>query len=515
MRVAVADIGTNSCHLLIAQSTGSNYRVLDSLKERTRLGECLEGGLLTPEGEERLRLALARFGQLAQAAGVQEVRAYATSAMRQAGNGQEVAQRMQEATGIYPIIISGEREGQLTYLGAAHSVEFGPDNLLLDLGGGSLELARGGKQAAEQVVSLSIGSVTMNRQYLAHPTGKVGREALKKLQGAVREAVKPHKAAFGVGKGTRVFGSSGTFEAVAAAIAQRQTTPRQGLTQYTEDTISGYSFTTSALSEFLREMQKLDTPGRIKAGIDPKRADIIVAGAAILETALLELGASTVTVSSGALREGMLIEELALQERWREGLSLRQQSAIDLAERFQVSLPHARQVTALARDLLGRLQRRGVELGDEAASLLSAAAFLHEVGQAVSQSSHHKHSAYLIRHGGLRGFDARQTELIAQIARYHRKGLPRTAHPEYQALDSEDRRLVAQLGAVLRVADGLDRSHAGQSVITDLHRDGENWILSVRGATPLDLSGVREKADLWRQVYGPLVVEEAGEVEGW
>lgn len=508
MRVAVADIGTNSCHLLIAEPQGSSYRVLDGLKERTRLGECLQDGLMTAEGEARLTAALEQFQVRARAAGVSEVRAYATSAMRQARNGPEIAARVQAATGIYPIIISGEREGQLTYLGAAHSAEFGPDNLLLDLGGGSLELARGDAQRAQSVVSLPVGSVTMHISHLLKEPPST--RAVKALQAVVTQALEPHQAAFGAGPDTQVFGSSGTFEAVGVAIAQRQ-----GLSHFHEGNIGGFTFEVSALSALLAELQKLNVAQRIRAGIDPRRADIIVAGVAILDAALRALGASKATVSEGALREGMLIEELDLQARWREGLSARQRSATELAERFQVSLPHARQVTGLARDLLGRLERRGETFDRDAASLLTAAAFLHEVGQAVSQSGHHKHSAYLIRYGGLRGFDARQTELIAQIARYHRKGLPRSGHPEYQALSPEDRQTVRQLAAILRVADGLDRSHAGQSTISDLHRDGEEWVLSVRGATQLDRVGFGEKADLWRQVYGPLRLEEVGEAGAW
>lgn len=508
MRVAVADIGTNSCHLLIAEAQGSSYRILDSLKERTRLGECLEDGRLTLEGERRLCEALSQFQVRAQSEGVSDVRAYATSAMRQASNGPEVAARVQLQTGIYPAIISGEREGQLTYLGAAHSVEFGADNLLLDLGGGSLELARGGPQRADKVVSLPLGSVTMHLSHLKKEPPQA--RAIKALQEAVRRAIEPYRDSFGVRSHTQVFGSSGTFEAVGVAIAQRQ-----GQTHVHEGNLGGFSFEVTALSALLAELQKLTVAQRIRAGIDPRRADIIVAGVAILDAALRALGAERASVSTGALREGMLVEELDLQARWREGLSARQRSAAELAERFQVSVPHARQVTALSRDLLERLRRRGETFDPNALSFISAAAFLHEIGQAVSQSSHHKHSAYLIRHAGLRGFDARQTELVAQIARYHRKGLPRGQHPEFQALSPDDRYTVRQLAAILRVADGLDRSHAGQTKVADLRRKDAGWVLSVRGATQLDAAGFHEKRDLWQQVYGPIALEEVDEAQRW
>jgi exopolyphosphatase / guanosine-5'-triphosphate,3'-diphosphate pyrophosphatase len=494
MRVAVADIGTNSCHLLIAEAHGGSYRVLDALKERTRLGECLdEAGNLTPEGEARLLAALTQFQALAQAAGVKEVRAYATSALREAPNGLAVAERMREQCGVYPAPISGEREGVLTYLGAAHSVDFGPDNLLLDLGGGSLELARGDGQQARNVISLPLGSV---RLHLSHLQMEPPRSrAVKDVQLLVEQTIIPHLDSFRVGPGTRVFGSSGTFEAVGAAIAARQ-----GLS-LDESAVGGFSFEVAELGELLGDLQKLNPAGRIKAGIDPRRADIIVAGVAILHAALRCLGASRVTVSGGALREGMLAEELSAQQQWEVGLSARQRSAAELAERFGVSLPHARQVTALSQELLARLMRRGESFPEDAHSLLSAAAFLHEVGQAVAQSSHHKHSAYLIRHGGLRGFDPRQLEIIAQVARYHRKSPPKSSHLEFQALSTADREAVSKLAAVLRVADGLDRTHAGQSKVVDLHRESGGWILTVEGATALDLAGAQEKGDVWGEVF--------------
>ncbi|TSA82556.1 Ppx/GppA family phosphatase [Deinococcus detaillensis] len=503
MRVAVADIGTNSCHLLIAEARGSSYQVLDTLKERTRLGACLdEQRNITPEGERRLTEALKQFQELAHAAQVSEVRAYATSAMREAPNGKEVAARVSEASGVYPVMISGEREAQLTYLGAAHSVEFGADNLLLDLGGGSLELARGGPEQPDHVISLPLGSVRLHLTHLQKEPP--GPRAVKALQQLVTKALEPHLSTFRVGSATRVFGSSGTFEAVGAAIAQRR-----GVLGVTEISVGGFSFEVSALSDLVRDLQKLTPAGRIRAGIDPRRADIIVAGAAILEAALRAVGAERATVSEGAMREGMVIEELAAQTHWESGLSARQRSAAALAERFMVSLPHARQVTALAQDLLSRLQRRGESFPEEAPSLLSAAAFLHEIGQSVSQSSHHKHSAYLIRHAGLRGFDPRQLELIAQIARYHRKSAPKSSHTEFQALSSVDREGVAKLTAILRVADGLDRTHSSQSQIVDLHREGGSWVLTVAGVTALDLAGAQDKSDVWRQVYGELKVEAA------
>ncbi|MFC4427864.1 Ppx/GppA phosphatase family protein [Deinococcus navajonensis] len=499
MKVAVADVGTNSSHLLLAEGglAGGAYRVLDSLKDRTRLGECLDpGGHLTPEGEDRLASALLRFRELSGAAGIPELRVYATSALREAPNGAEVAARMRERTGVYPVIISGEREGQLTYLGAAHSIEFGADNVLLDLGGGSLEFARGGPREAAEVLSLPLGAIRMTRAFLAQEPA--GRKAVAALQAQVRSLLAPHAARFQVGPQTRVVLSSGTAEAAATAIsaARRQEGGH----------VNGVGFTVAELAGLLEQTRAARPAARARIPGFERRADTIVAGLAVLHAALDVLGAVQLTVSEGALREGMLIEELAQFHSYSGGLSVRQRSVMATAERFGANLAHASQVAALAQGLLERLVSAGEPFPDEASSLVRAAAALHESGLIVSVSSHHKHSAYLIRHADLRGFSPREQELIAQVARYHRRSPPKASHPEYMVLPAADRALVSRLSAVLRVADGLDRAHAGTSRLGALRREGKGWSLDLRGATPLDLLGAREKADLWAREFGPLTL---------
>ncbi|WP_261664845.1 Ppx/GppA phosphatase family protein [Deinococcus sp. Marseille-Q6407] len=506
MRVAVADVGTNSTHLLIAEAQGGHYRVLDALKVRTRLGECLdESGNMTLEGEERLRDALLRFRELAVSLEVPSVRVYATSALREAPNGPEVAERMRQQTGVYPVIISGEREGRLTYLGAAHSVEFGADNLLLDLGGGSLEIIRGGPAEVQDVVSLPLGGIRMQDRFLHRdpPSKSEYRALVAYLQGALE----PYRERFGAGPQTRVFLSSGTAGDLATAVAQAKGGGQDPAG------INGLRLTLDELGGLLGDLRRLNEEERARIPAFAKRARIIVAAAAVLHTALTVLGAREMVISEGALREGMLIEELQCHEAYVADLSPRHRSALALAERFRADLPHARQVTALSKELYNRLREQGQPLPEEGRGLLRAAATLHEVGQLVAQSSHHKHSAYLIRHGGLLGFDARGVELVAQIARYHRRSMPKDSHEEWRALSREDQRLVSQMAAILRVADGLDRSYGGHTQITGLERSGKGWRLTACVPNALDRQGAGEKADLWAREFGPLSFEWLDEEE--
>lgn len=495
MRVAVADVGTNSTHLLIAEAQGGHYRVLDALKVRTRLGECLDArGHMMPQGEERLRGALLRFRELAEALEVPSVRVYATSALREAPNGPEVAERMRQETGVYPVIISGEREGRLTYLGAAHSVEFGADNLLLDLGGGSLELIRGSAEEVQDVVSLPLGGIRMQDRFLRRdPPGKSEYRALVAyLQGALE----PYRERFGVGPDTQVILSSGTAEDLALAVAARA--------GQAPASVNGLRMTLEELGELLADLRRMPEEERARIPAFAKRARIIVAAAAVLHTALTVLDAREVVISEGALREGMVVEELQRHEDYVAGLSARHRSALALAERFRADLSHARQVTALSKVLYDQLSAQGQALPEEGRGLLRAAATLHEVGQLVTQGSHHKHSAYLIRHGGLLGFDAREVELVAQIARYHRRSLPKDSHEDWAALSREDQALVSQMAAVLRVADGLDRSYGGHSRLEALERSGKGWRLTACVPNTLDRQGAQEKADLWTREFGPL-----------
>ncbi|WP_041231195.1 Ppx/GppA phosphatase family protein [Deinococcus peraridilitoris] len=502
MRVAVADVGTNSCHLLIAESRGSGYRILDALKERTRLGEYLSQGRVTEQGYVRLEEALRRFKQLAQSAGCADLRVYATSAMREALNGGEIAERLRTSTGVYPQIISGEREGALTYLGAAHSVEFSGDNLLLDLGGGSLEIARGDEREAHTVVSLPLGSVRMRLAHLqADPPGA---RAIRELDATVRGALLPHLKTFALREDTRVIGSSGTFEAVAGMLSARAGHGAGAL----GGPVNGYSFRLEELGALLDDLRKLSSAKRAKfPGLDKTRTDIIVAGLVVLHATLSALGASRVTVSEGALREGMLVEYLAQEAEWEAGLSARQRSVLEVAERFRIDLAHDRQVMTLARDLFSRLEGAGEAFPAEARSLLTAGALLHEIGLIVAQSSHHKHGHYLTRFAGLRGYEPWQVDVVALLVRYHRKSPPKSSHLEFTAISPEHQRLVVRLAAILRVADGLDRSHTQGAGITALGKHGKNWTLQVTNATELDLHGAREKRDMWESAFGPLHIE--------
>lgn len=494
MRMAVADIGTNSSHLLVAEAHGGSYVVLDSLKVGTRLGECLEDGRLNDEGVRRLVDAARQFSLLAEARGA-PLRVYATSALRESANQAAVLREVRRETGVRILPISGEREGELTYRGAALSVTMAPDTLLLDLGGGSLELVRGRGEEPGRVVSLPIGVV----RFMHAPHGKGGKvsgKAVRELRAELRALLAPHLQAFGVRAGTAVVGSSGTVKALAQLLEAQK--GRLG----SANGVRVGAGELGALTERMLDMSVAELPAL--PGFDPRRADTMHAGAIIWDEVLRTLGARELTVSEGALREGMLAEWLQSSARWEAGLGAGERSALELADRFRADTEHGRQVAELAVHLLGGLTRTGLTFRTDAEALLRAAAMLHDVGLIVSKSSHHKHSGYLVRHAGLRGFSPEQTEWVALLCRYHRRGGPKPSHPEFMALGAADRTELTRLAAILRVADGFDRGHQGQAHLGALSARGKGMALEVLAASELDRRGAAEKADLWTDCFGPL-----------
>lgn len=499
MKVAVADVGTSSSHLLIAKTSESGYHVMDALKIRTKLGECLDSrGHLTPEGEQRLREALAKFHELATSAGAPEVRVYATSALREAPNGTAVAERVLESTDVYPAIISGEREGELTYLGVAHSLELGNNNVLLDLGGGSLEIVQGNEKRSFRQLSFPLGSIRMTRAYIPDGIGKPAQ--IRAVRDTVRAAISGRVEGMTELPHTRFVLSSGTARAAATAIMNLR-----GQT----GGLNGVQINVSELADLLERVSRTKPADRRFAGLE-KRLDTIVAGLTVLHETLLILGAKQFTVSEGALREGMLIEELSRYQQFKQTLSTRQRSVLQTAERFRVNVVHAQQVAELSKDLFDRLSAAGISFPEGSRSLLRAAAALHQAGLIVSQQDHHKHSAYLIRNAGLLGFSPNEIECVAQVARYHRGSLPKNSHAEWVALSPEDRDLVARLAAILRVADALDRSHSGGTNILRLqhHKTSNTWHLQLQGASALDLAALKASSELWEREFGALILEE-------
>jgi len=263
-----------------------------------------------------------------------------------------------------------------------------------------------------------------------------------------------------------------------------------------------------------KELVELDLQRRLRVpGLEPRRADIAVAGALLLDTIVRRLGAEDITLCDLSLREGLVLDYI---ERHRKQIvqaerypDVRRRSVVELGERCNYWPDHAHQVARLALSLFE--QTRGTHaLTDHEREWLEYAALLHDIGVHISYEGHHKHSYYLIRNGDLRGFDPDEIEILALIARYHRSATPKRRHAGFAQLSKPRRRVVRTLSAILRVAESLDRSHAQTITGVELHDRGEDGLLQLRTAGDAELelwAATRHAAPFERVLGKPLRFE--------
>ncbi len=496
---AAIDIGTNSIHLLVARSDApGRMEVLAQEKEVVRLGEGADDmKRLTDDAMDRGIAALDRFRQVAEIWDA-DIVAVATSAVREADNHDAFLARARDEAGIEVEVISGVEEARLIRVGVVHALPVFDDRCLaIDIGGGSTELIIGQRDEVIDVRSLKLGAIRLtNRFFTDEPLTKA---SVKECRHFVRSFVHPTAREF-VEHGFDVtVGSSGTIETLAAmALARRGDDPSRALNNLT--------FTTAELAGVIDDLVGAKTArDRAKlAGMDAKRADIIVAGALILEQIVAALGIDEVRVSGFALREGVLLDSLSRLggDSLHHLSELRRTSILHLADAFDPDREHSEHLTALALDLWdATVDVHG--LPDSSRELLEAAGLLHNVGLFISHTAHHKHSYYVIRNSEhLQGFNDHEIELIAQVARYHRKSAPKDKHPEWAALRSEDRRMISVLAGILRIAIGLDRSHSlsVDHIETTFDADSERLRIGVVPALDADISLELYSADQRRDL---------------
>lgn len=495
MKIAAIDLGSNSIHMVIVEvGLSGTFRVVDRETEMVRLGAgTLSTGVLPEDAMQRALSILKAYRRLTEIHGVEEILAVATSAIREARNGEDFLERIGRKVGIWPRAITGEEEARLVYLAALHSVHVGKRSLVIDIGGGSLELALGRGPSVKLAVSEKLGVLRMTERFMR--SDPISPDDEKKLVRHVRKTLAP-----AVSKIRRLgfdgaVGTSGTILALGRLAAEIQNGQRP-------DSLHHMTISTDALGAAKRRLARLDVRGRLRLhGLDRRRADIVVAGAIVLTTVLEMVDARKLVLCEWALREGILLDyinrhpvTLAEAEAYPD---VRRRSVLQLSERNLCDAPHARKVADLALALFDGT-RKFHGLPDADRDVLEYAALLHNAGHHISDAGHHKHTYYLIKNGGLRGFDPKEIELIALVARSHRRGSPKRSHPPFAALRRSQRRAVEVLSAILGVADGLDRSH--QQRIRDLSVARHRGTLVVRCRASLlpelELWGARKRLDL-------------------
>lgn len=502
MKIAAIDLGSNSIHVVIVEvSASGGFQVIDREKEMVRLGAgTLSRGRLSAAAMRRGLEVLTEYKRLTETHGVEKLIAVATSAVREAGNGEDFLERIGRETGIWPKAVSGEEEARLIYLAALHSIRLeGKRALVLDLGGGSVELALGAGRDVAWTVSEKLGVLRMTEKYVkSDPLSEPDEERLLER---VEKVLRPHVSLVRESGFDCAVGTSGTILALGAMAHEMETGS-------TAESLHHVTVRAESLRDLRKRLVASDLRGRIRMpGMDERRADIIVAGSVILDALLSRLGIETLTLCEWALREGILLDfihghprSLAQAEAYPD---VRRRSVVDLAERCVYDGPHARHVALLALALFDGTQRRH-GLGEPERGLLEHAALLHDVGHHISYPGHHKHSYYLIKNGDLRGFEPLEIEILANLARYHRRGLPRKKHAPFAGLPRDAKRVVRVLAGLLRLADALDRSH--RQVIRGFSVTERAGVLRIRcqaeADCELELWGARRRVDLLEETLG-------------
>ncbi|MGH7860460.1 MAG: HD domain-containing protein [Candidatus Binatia bacterium] len=503
MKIAAIDIGSNSIHMVIARVGRDRFEILDRAKEMVGLGRgTLTSGRLSATAMETGFRTLATFKRLAEEHGADPILAVATSAVREAANGGEFALRLWDQLGLEVDVITGADEARLIFLAASHAIGFrGKRVVVVDVGGGSLEVVLGRGNEIRWRESLKLGVVRLTERFI-HSDPPDPAE-VRALETHVRRTLSRTFRKVRRAKPTLLVGTSGTLlnlTAMAAAIDGRRKLPRK---------LHNVPLRRAALGKVRHEVLARDSEERARIpGLDRRRLDLIPAGAVLAETLMSGFDLPELRACEWALREGILLDFIARHRRDVEAAEkvpdVRRRSVLHLAERLRSDAQHGRHVANLALQLFDST-RNLHGLGRRERELLEFAALLHDVGLYISHSKHHRHSQYLITHGDLRGFSPEETQVMAAVARFHKGAPPKVSHEDLAELAPEERRLAIQLAAMLRVADSLDRSHHG--VVRKVAVSQRNGKVTLRLDTggrdaALELWGAERKSDLWERRLG-------------
>jgi exopolyphosphatase/guanosine-5'-triphosphate,3'-diphosphate pyrophosphatase len=485
MRIAAIDIGTNSIHMIVCRIRPDlSFEVVDREKDMIRLGAgSLDGRALADSHVAAALQTLAKYRRLAESHGVDEIIAAGTSAVREAENGADFIAAVRRDVGIHVRVISGTEEARLIHLAAAYAVGVGRKPVVvLDIGGGSTEITLGTSSRVQLGRSFKLGVIRLAERF-AKSDPLSGRDE-RRLERQVSRDTRAYLRLIRKRGFERVIGTSGTILSLGALAAGAKRPPGD---------VRNVRVSAKSLSRLRDRLTKMTLDQRLKLpGLDPRRADLASPGIVLLDTLLAELRADDLTLCDFALREGLVLDymqknasHIRTVDRYPD---VRRRSVMELAERCGYRAPHAQQVTKLALALFDATTgQHGLSARER--EWLEYGALLHDIGNHISYERHHKHSYYLIKHGDLRGFDPDEIEIIALTARYHRQAEPKKTHDGYANLSPSERRTVRLLGAFVRLAEGLDRSHAQviRGVEVDDGRDALRVRLTATGDAELEL----------------------------
>ena len=459
--VASIDIGTNSTHLLIAQINLElkSFSIKFTEKSTTRLGERDEEGNLREESIQKVLSTLKRFKDYCSSYNVKQILAAATSAVRESPNGGELISRIKENLGFDVELISGVEEARLIYLGvlSGMALEEKP-YVIIDIGGGSTELILANNQDTQALTSSRVGAVRLKNDFFSDNNLSKSRINFLKtfIKGSLEPSVGKIKNRLKRNESITLIATSGTATTLGNLIAYQLTQSKQKM--------QGYNFSKSNLNMILQKLINMSDSERRKFPLlSERRAEIIIPGALILDTSMEMLQADELTISERALREGLVVDWMIrrgmLKRKFSVQSNVRKTTVLHQAEKFAVDKSRSERVSTLAFSIYD--QTKNIlhnDLNDKGRNLLWAACYLYTCGKQINLSAYHKHSWYLIRNFELLGYSQVETNIIAGIARYHRKTFPKKRHESWQILETkEEKNIVLEMSLILRLASSLDK----------------------------------------------------------
>lgn len=471
-RIAIIDLGSNTARLIVMQAvTGYSYRLVDELREVVRLRQGMTGGQMQPEAVARAFSALRLFKQFCESTRVDQIYAVATSAVRDAQNGPAFLAQVRDEIGLELQVIDGEQEAEYGVIGALNEWPM-TDGYVLDIGGGSAQVSRVAERRLVRGESRLLGALALTEQFVK--SDPISARELAALRQHIEQLVQT--LPFTPGADETLLGVGGTIRNLADIEVARQE-------PYPLNTLHGFALTRQSVEQSIAAFASLPLAKRKQIrGLKSDRADIILAGAMVVEAVMAYLGVPHLTVSLSGVREGVFATHFWGQLAYPVIADVRQFSVVNLARTYDYPSGHANHVRGLSLRLFDQLQplhgctRAGRDL-------LAAAALLHTIGTTVSYTDAHKHAQYLIVNNGLPGYTPRETAMIALLARYQRKGQP-SAGELASLLEKDDEEWLVKLGALLRVATAAERARAG--VVQDVFANWDNRTLWLKLLTQGD-----------------------------
>ena len=507
-RLAAIDIGSNSIRCIVVEvDEQGKFQVLDDEKETVRLGEGIVRNNAISEGAwKRAISALTRMKKIIDGCGVMGIETAATSAVRRAANGEAFVKAVADNVGLQIAVISGDEEAELAALSAQKNFDMeGKSYAMVDIGGGSAEVVTSLGNHVDKIYSLELGAVVLTEKFLTNDPIK--REDILELRKHIRKTLKTSISPDEIPIQC-LLGSGGTMSAIAAMV--------MALHKQAYDSVHGSELYHTEVVHLLAMLQGKSLKERKAiAGLQPDRADIIVAGVTVVDELMKHLKTNLLKVNERGIREGLILKGLKKRNllpaesqprHWRD-------SILEFARPFYHNDNHPLHVTKLAMEIFDAIATE-IELGKKERQILEAAALLHDVGYSIRYSDHHKHTYHLVRHSDLFGFTPQEREIIAQVGRYHRKSHPRKKHDSFARLASKDRLLVKRLGGIVRLADGLDRRRSSMVTALDCSLSPSRFRVSLKGDSDVsvELFGGRINGELFEASFDRKLVLDAAPV---